>query len=83
MKEILPLRIKDLGTNIFILDKNLNPITDVVTSNRAEFIVRACNSHYDLLEACKKAVFNIHGYTELPIKARIQLQQAIAKAEGK
>lgn len=54
-----------------------------VHKNYAEFIVRACNCHYELLEACKKALHNIHGYTETPIKIRDQLKQAIAKAEGK
>ncbi len=45
--------------------------------NDAIFIVRACNSHEELLEACKYA--HMAGPTKGVIKA---LEQAIAKAES-
>ena len=52
----------------------------------AEFIVRACNSHYELLEACKRTVEmfdkNSTAMNELPY-TYTRLKQVIAKAEGK
>ena len=51
----------------------------------ADFIVQACNSHYDLVEACKAAsamlhsILNIEGSSTLPL----QLRQAINKATEK
>ena len=52
----------------------------------AEFIVRACNSHYELLEACKRTVEmfdkNSIAMNELPY-TYTRLKQVIAKAEGK
>ena len=44
----------------------------------AEFIVRACNSHYDLLEALQKAVSR-QGFTNAEL---IAARDAIAKATG-
>jgi len=43
----------------------------------AEFIVRACNSHVALLEACEDAVETLHGEG---LEATMQ-EAAIAKAE--
>lgn len=61
----------------------------------AEFIVRACNSHYALLEACRAAEMFIRngvalGYIQMPDKdvpdpahkTPGMLRDAIAKAEG-
>jgi len=47
----------------------------------ANFIIKACNSHYELLEACKSALnyINGDGYKNTIPK----LQQAINKVEGK
>jgi hypothetical protein len=49
----------------------------------AEFIVRACNAHYDLLTVCKSAYDQLlkdEMYAGDPLMA--QLFAAIAKAEG-
>ena len=55
--------------------------TDIRVAN-AEFIVRACNSHADLLEACKDLVIAAEetGYAGL---ALARAKAAIAKAEGR
>lgn len=45
----------------------------------AEFIVRACNCHEELLEACKLAVSCMAGYEELLVW-RTQIKQALANA---
>ena len=55
-------------------------VDDIEAKANAEFIVRACNSHYDLLEACKKVINN---WGNLHPKDRQQLRNAVAKAEGK
>ena len=55
----------------------------------AAFIVRACNNHYKLLEACKEAVTFISGL-QIDItredtyanECQTLLEQAIAEAEG-
>jgi len=53
----------------------------------AEFITRACNSHDDLLEACKEAISYIRGHNDFEEyhtpKCERLLEQAIAKAEVK
>ena len=58
--------------------------TDDQAQANAEFIVRACNAHYKLLKACKKALAEIQdpkrgptgpGYTDEVLK------QAISQAE--
>ena len=46
----------------------------------AQFIVTACNSYYELLEACRAALFFCHqGHQDGPV---IALQRAIAKASS-
>jgi len=53
-----------------------------------EFILRACNSHYELVEACKEAIDLLRDEWEgtspnsIGNKTIRQLEQAIAKAEG-
>lgn len=54
-----------------------------------EFIVRACNSHYELLEACKKAVVGINTANEIGLsnsnglnKTRELIEATIAKSKG-
>lgn len=57
----------------------------------AEFIVRACNSHYDLLEACREMqrtltsnTRQLSGVTRFELSPWLpMLATAIAKAEGK
>ena len=51
--------------------------------NDAQFIVRACNSHYELLEACKFAKSVIQFGESWIDKCEEVISQAIAKAEGK
>lgn len=46
----------------------------------AEFIVKACNSHYELLEACKAVLVSIQGADD---QLERIVKQAIAKTEGK
>lgn len=46
----------------------------------AEFIVRACNSHYELLEAAKAALGD---GSDLRPHVLEKLKKAISKAEGK
>ncbi len=46
----------------------------------AEFIVRACNSHYELLEALEAVTINSHRQSEK--EAYEMAQKAIAKARG-
>jgi len=52
----------------------------------AEFIVRACNAHYGLLEACEKMVTAWHENNLVELrqmsKAILLAKQAIAKATG-
>jgi len=50
----------------------------------AAFIVRACNSHEELLGACEKVLDIINSYSHIPaqFKACEILQAAIAKAKG-
>ncbi len=36
-----------------------NPAKDIEGVATAEFIVRACNSHYELLEACEEALLTL------------------------
>ena len=63
-----------------------NNLTD--DKANAEFIVKACNSHYDLLEALKGAQEELRLIRMKDTGAvyntviRIQIKQAIKKAEG-
>lgn len=63
-------------------------LTNVAKAN-AEFIVRACNAHDDLLAACKVALFwcpecGRFGKREIgvPCERCTPLRAAVAKAEG-
>ena len=47
----------------------------------AAFIVKACNCHDDLLEACKEALSIIEKYSDVPVHI-FALKAAIAKAEA-
>ena len=55
----------------------------------AEFIVRACNSHEELLEACKEAlplcneIIRDDPYANMAKKIATKLENVIAKAKGK
>jgi len=49
----------------------------------ADFIVKACNNYYQLLEACKAAYNHLHGNPNIPAQLCVDLKQALAKAEGK
>lgn len=53
--------------------------TQDVTKANAEFIVKAVNSHYELLEALKKAVKYLHAHN-MPLMAT-HLEQAIQNAQ--
>lgn len=66
------------------------------TEANAEFIVRACNCHEELLEACKELANNVSGWDESELRQTggntntncllasfTKALAAIAKAEGK
>ena len=70
------IRAKDESV---ICEIDAKPYLVHVKEANAEFIVRACNSHEELLEACKQAlsVYKKESYNTA------SLEQAISKAEGK
>ena len=83
------LIVQDDDTNeyyVYICDCSSEFMSQEEEEANAEFIVRACNSHYELLEACKRTVEmfdkNSTAMNELPY-TYTRLKQVIAKAEGK
>ena len=68
------------SSEYFIMDANGKKIGFANDPDIQSFIVRACNSHYDLLTACQKVVNN---WGDLHDKDLMQLRAAIAKAEGR
>lgn len=61
-------------------------ITPEMAEANASFIVRACNSHYALVEACKAILKDLIEFADrggLAIVSIKQAKQAIALAEGK
>jgi len=68
-----------------VRDENGNWSDTAKSRDDAAFIVRACNSHYDLLEAAKWAEAAISPFSKDPAgKSGIaKLRAAIAKAEGR
>ena len=60
---------------------NLNYGSEVENQANADFIIKACNNHYELLEACKLMI-NATTHTQLD-KAIAKGKKAIKKAEGK
>ena len=66
-----------------VQDYGLGSLPEVDEAN-AEFIVRACNSHGDLLAALKqlRSINPMSDYNELR-DARTVADEAIAKAEGR
>ena len=76
-------RIGDAGHTVFG-PKTDNPSPETIASGlskaNAKFIVRACNSHADLLEACKKLVKDFDPHGEYYENIYIQGKKAIAKA---
>lgn len=48
----------------------------------AKFIVRACNSHDELLQACKEALIGLHCNGDFSSHRHNIIEQAIIKAEG-
>lgn len=74
-------RIDWLGSN----SKELDDSTGIIKAD-AEFIVRACNTHYDLVNACKEAVKALTSNCAwLPDEYQTAFREceaAIKKAEG-
>ena len=72
--------------HISIADVNAKSRKKEENKGNAEFIVRACNSHYELKEACENLLMRIAIYANLTISPNdselIRARQAIAKAEG-
>lgn len=72
---------------IGILGKNREIVCDFTSLyvKDADFIVRACNSHYELLEVAKELLFNSDndGYWATNIELlRNKAREALQKAEG-
>ena len=70
-----------------IYSDNGDIIADIVnqgieTEANAELVVRAVNSHYEFLEACKEALYVLNR-TGADLAIEELLKRAIAKAEGK
>lgn len=85
MKANLPLEILDANRNIFITDKEGKLIADIVSKPKAEFIVRACNSHYELRESLEdivKFVCEINPFCLINPKVENAIK-ILGKAEGK
>ena len=82
MKAHLPLELLDLKTTIFIKNKDGKLLADVAQKDHAEFICRACNCHYELLEVCKEALYVLNR-TGADLAIEELLKKVIAKAEGK
>lgn len=61
------------------------PVVQANNPETAEFIVRACNSHYELLKIIRKAAEDLKDAESLYDDKIIinYLEEAIAKAEGK
>jgi hypothetical protein len=85
-----PWRLGDAGATIFG-PKNGNPCPEMIASVKkranAEFILRACNSHADLLRLCKQALEMVQDPTSAAddlslLSFETSLEQAIVKAEG-
>ena len=67
----------------FNISGDTNVVRNVYKEANAHFITRACNSHYDLLKACKDAIRTMEIYGTANMGFSIdQCKQAIAKAEG-
>lgn len=88
---------RDFGTDgycIFSVDDDgcykdgicdlLNIVDDAESQANAEFIIRACNSHYELLEALKQVnhTLTIHGKVDGRSDLHKFVVSAIAKAEA-
>jgi len=72
----------------WIEDADHIPIANIFDSGeegkaKAEFIVRACNAHDGLVEACKLVYENLKPAYPSDHLCMKKLQQALAKAEGK
>lgn len=59
-----------------------NGVTATCRADNAEFIVRACNAHYELLEALKLAHAALSGSNMNMNVVEKKVKSAIAKAEG-
>ena len=84
----LPWKIQKAGESILIVNEDEvvatthynNCIAPQSAMSNAEFILRACNNFYPLLEACQKALeeYETNDYTH---STRKELEQAIKAAE--
>ena len=82
-------KLHDMEANVVIGVDHLS-IADANARNRikeenqanVKFIVKACNSYYNLLEACKEAYKALHGNPNIPAMLVVKLKQAISKTEG-
>lgn len=79
----LPWRVRDDGKSWAIIGAEPSWIGDIDKRNHnaatnAEFIIRACNSHYELMEALKTIE-----KMSCEIGTKIFILELIAKMEGK
>lgn len=82
----LPLSVSHHGDSIIIVDATGSWIVGQCAGGRGEtaaFIVRACNSHEELLAACKAMVAAFTAGTADQHTRRLAAIAAITKAEGK
>ena len=79
----IPWNVLDLQSTIFIKDKKGNLLADVANKANAEFIIRACNCHYDLLTALKFAKSVVQSGELWTETCEKMIDGIIAKAEGK
>lgn len=64
------------------ISNNFQPPRPYECEANAAFIVRACNSHYDLLAACEEFVRKVDAGEARSQNSYGQMKAAIAKARG-
>lgn len=71
----LPYKIRE---DLIITDNNFNSLPQ--TQENAQFIITACNNHYELLAACREALRMMKSHNML--KEDNYLERIIQKVDG-
>ena len=73
------------GQSCKVAESNDLFLIDGTAEANAQFIVKACNNHYQLLEACKKVSEQLERYTDIEglCLSRRLLKDTIAHVESK
>ena len=79
----LPWRIKEGFSSIVGPNNKWVAAVQPEELFNAEFIVRACNSHYELLEAVQMTLDALNAQVPYSSVLKETLKKAIAKADGK